>query len=491
MTKTKKSKLSPKESKNKTGLIIIILLAIIVAGLTFYKIKDKNIYQDNTIYYTGDIYSANHAANMIDYLDEGNNVILSPLNVNTSLAILYNGTDNNSNKELKKYFKKTSTEVNEEMANKIESIKEIKKETNNFDKLYESYIKELEDKSYTTLTVDTISLLKKEEQEKIVLLLRKIELSLERIKENNKLTEKNIKEYVLTNKELEFNNYLIKEKLDNVLSDYELYSVNNSVKNNTQIYSNGLNEETIHKEFTDNTSIYTYEVKPLEQNIQTYNARTIIQESSKNEIIINNNLEFNYSWQTAFDRKNVNDAEFFDFNNEVQAVEMMYSVESYYLENNMAKGFKYDFEKGKYSFVGILPKKHGEFTLSEINLDSLLLAKKEAKTLIGVPKMQYQSEVDIKSLLANYNVKEIFTKNANFTKATDENIVINQMTQKNNLTIAEKGTMKSSLKQTETSKIAEEYTEEIILNRPYSFLIINNETNDIMFVGKVVKVNNN
>ena len=121
MTQNKKSNLPIKgKKKNKSGLFLVILSVIILSiiGLELYKAKN-NLLVGETKYYTGTIYSANQAANMLDYLDDGNNIILSPINVNTSLAILYNGTDNNSNKELKRYFNKTQNEVNEEMIHKL------------------------------------------------------------------------------------------------------------------------------------------------------------------------------------------------------------------------------------------------------------------------------------------------------------------------------------------------------------------------------------
>ena len=148
MTKNKKSNLLPKGKRiNKKGLATVLLISLIIGlliGLILYKTKDK-IFIGNVIYYTGDIYSANHAANMLDYLDEGNNIILSPINVNSSLAILYNGTDNNSNKEINRYFKKNSTKVNEEMQNRLSTLNANNKPKTKFNTLYESYIKELND----------------------------------------------------------------------------------------------------------------------------------------------------------------------------------------------------------------------------------------------------------------------------------------------------------------------------------------------------------
>lgn len=509
MTTNKKSNLSHKgRKKNETGTIIglLILIILCITGLYLYKTKD-NLLVGNITYYTGDIYSANHAANMLDYLDKGNNIVVSPINVNTSLAILYNGTDNNSHKELKRYFKRTPREVNEEMQKKLSTLNAINKTKNKFNNLYETYISELNGKSYNTLTLSTISLLPQEEKENLILLLRKIQLSYEVITNNRDLTEKNIKEYKLTSSELSYNNYNIKELLDEILSNYEHYNITNEVNNYTGIYINNFNENSIDNSFINDTSIYNYNLKSLNHDSDTEKVQAInddiktitsggisriVDDHSigSSDIIITNNLHFNYSWEKPFNYKHVKDAEFYNIDNEVQAVEMMYASQNTYLENSKAKGFKYDFENGKYSFVGILPKKVEDFKLSTLNLDSLLLSKKQGNVLIGIPKMTYQSEIDIEKLVSNYKVKEIFTSKANFTKITDEKLVVNKMTQKNVITIAEKGTIKSKLKQTETQTINEdEFVDKIILNRPYAYLIINNETNDVLFIGKVVRVN--
>ena len=168
MTTNKTSNLSPKGRRiNKKGLALVLTVSLCIGlliGLILYKFKEK-VLIGNIIYYTGDIYSANHAANMLDYIDEGNNIIISPINVNSSLAILYNGTDNKSNKELKRYFKDSPTKVNEEMNNKLSTLNAENKTKNKYNNLYESYINELNNNSYNNLTLSTISLLPKEKKE--------------------------------------------------------------------------------------------------------------------------------------------------------------------------------------------------------------------------------------------------------------------------------------------------------------------------------------
>lgn len=474
-------------------LVVLLLISItMIVGLKLYN-QNRNYLVENVIYYTGNIYSANHAANMLDYIDEGSNIIISPININSSLAILYNGTDNKSYKELKRYFKEDTNKVNEEMIKKLSNLKAENKTKNIYNDLYESYITELNNKSYNTLTLSTISLLSQEQKEELTLLLRKIQITYNRINDKNKLTEKNIKEYKLTLEDLQYNAYNIKDLLDNVISNYESYTIVNEVNNYTGIFVNNLNKNNLQKEFIENTSIYNYDLENIYNDISIArsNINRMIDEDNieDNGIIITNNLHFNYSWNIPFNQKNIKDAEFYSIDNNVQAVEMMYTKQTIYLENSKAKGFKYDFEGGKYSFVGILPKAHDNFKLSTLNIDSLLLSQKENNVLIGIPKMNYSSEIDIQKLISHYNVNEIFTAKANFSKITTDSISVNKMTQKNSLTIAEKGTLKSNLKQTELTAYDDNYEEKIILNRPYAYLIINNETNDILFIGKVVTVN--
>ena len=510
MASNKSSNLSLKgrDKKNKMVLIIVILMTLIIGITSIYNYQRKNnIIDIQDVYYKGDLYTANQAANMLDYLDDNNNLIISPINVNTSLAILYNGTDNNSSKELKRYFKKTQIQVNEEMNYKLSNLTSENPTKNAINKVYESLIEELNNKQYNTLTTQTISLLSEEKKEDLILLLRKIEISYNVINNKSNYSKKNIKNYQLTQTELSYNNYTIKEMLDDTLSNYEHYNIINEVNNYTGIYINNLNRDNIEDSFITKTYLYNYnltclnhstnteKIQAINDDIKTATYGTInrIIEShdiGENEVVVTNNLNFNYSWEIPFNHKHIKDAEFYNSDNEVQAVEMMYTEQTTYLENTHAKGFKYNFKNNKYSFIGILPKETDNFKLSSLDINSLLLSNKEGKVLIGIPKMNYSSEVDIKELVSNYSINEIFTDKANFTKITEDKIYISRMTQKNNLTIAEKGTIKSNIKQSEIPKIDTSiYTEELILNRPYAYLIINNETNDILFIGKVVRIN--
>lgn len=507
MKKSKKNNLSPKKgiAKNKRVLIIIIILFVTSLGIIGFSLskRDNIIYKENTRYFTGNLYTANHAANMLDYVYENDNIIISPYNVNYSLAVLYNATDNNSHKELKSYFKKNLETINNEIIIKEQNLVSEEKLENKFTKLYENYIKEIYNKTYDNLTIDTIKLLSDKEKQEILLLIKKASLTYERMNNLNKISEKEIKNYKLTSSETTSNDYHIKESLDNILDDYESYIIKNEVVNYTEVYSNNIKvKEEFKKEIKPfNISITELknnnleDTKTINDNIKSITSDNITrvvseEELTSNELIIINTLHFNYGWEESFTSDKVSDTEFYKFNNEVSAVEMMYGKETSYYENKYAKAFSKDFENGKYSYIGILPNSTEDFSLSSLNIDDLLLSKKNKNVLIGIPKITYQSEIDIEKIVSNYNVNEVFNENTNLTKMTEDKAQISKMSQKIKITIGEKGTVINEMnKKTYEGFSEEEYEDSIILNRPYAYLIRNNETNEIILIGKVISPN--
>ena len=77
---------------------------------------------------------------------------------------------------------------------------------------------------------------------------------------------------------------------------------------------------------------------------------------------------------------------------------MLYEKQNFYLENKKAYGFIKDFKDSKYSFIGILPKEEGNFTLSSLNIESLLKNKVYNNTTISIPKFTIQYNTNLTNL---------------------------------------------------------------------------------------------
>lgn len=504
---TKKSSSSRKATRPKIALLITIIFLFassIIIGTIYNKKRSNNKEEDK--YFTGSLYSANTSANLIDYLDNNSNIIISPFNINTSLAYLYNGTDNNSNKELKNYFKKNSKELNEEIINKINNQNTPITLSDNYKKLYETYIEEFKTKEYNELNLNKINSLSTNEKSDLQLLLKKISLTYDCLYNKNNIAEEVIKNYTLNEKEKIINEYSLKGLLDEVLDNYDTYQISNKLTNYTEIFNNNiLNEKTIKEEFIEQTQNYNIPITAIDFNSQKESLNYInnkIKEVTDNNIsrvveendLVNNNimvnsLYFDYEWEVPFKINSTTSKEFYKFDNKVSIVNMMYSTNATFIENEYATGFIKDFKNSKYSFVGILPKATGEFSLSSLNLNSLINSRKKDSVLVGLPQFSFQYETNLINLLSNYNINDIFTEKANFTKFTENPMYISKFIQKNTITIGEKGTKISNINKENLETLTiEETKREVILNRPFAFVIINNDTEDIIFIGKVTDI---
>ena len=503
---SKQKPLLQKRRKNIWGIIFLFIAFSILAIILYNVSFSKKEYIEQSKIFNGQLYSANHAANLLDKIDIHTNVAISPLNYNASMAILYNITDNNSNKEIKKYFQKNVETVNVDIKNQYQNLYVNNKFDSNLSNIYTSLYKELENSNYIKLTTKDIESLPDIEKEKLYLLTKKLELTYSAIIGNNKHNEKTIKNYTIKEKDMTHNSYTIFILLQKVLDEYESYSIENKIINVNQLYykKNIMNFSKVDKnnlknvqkyyniefEEFENTEDYQNKINSEFNRLTDYKViRTVENTDLNNDYIFLNILYFNYKWETNITTKNVSDGIFYINEEQEHIVEYMYDKVDVYMENDYAKAFKKDFEEGKYSFVGILPKTQGDFILSSLDIDTLL--KKQTSTekiLISIPKFSYQSNNDLKRISESNGVKEIFTKKANFSKLTENNLYIQNMKQNIHISIAEKGTEKTNIKENSLSTFTiDEAQKEVLLNRPFAYLIIDNETNNVLIIGKVIK----
>lgn len=498
-------KKNKKKNKRNKKIITIYIISFVILAISLVIILPKTFsnkqpeIKEELNYVIGRLYTPNASANMLDYIYNNDNVLLSPLNADISLAILYNGTDNTSYKEIKKYFNSEPSTLNDELLTKIKDLKEAKKVTN---AKYEKYIKEFYEKEYENLKVKSINKLSQKDKDSLILLLIKINLYYNQ--ESNKLKDKDIEKYKLSDKERKYNGYTIKSMIDEITTTYESYTLENKVINYNELYYDSNKKYTLNKNYK-NVLEEVYNTKITKIDYNSKDSKTIINNNISDntlnninrvidhediidqDLIMISSLLFNYSWSTIFNSESVVDEEFTSFNNKYSMVEMMYSEENTYLENNQAIGFLKPFENDKYAFVGILPKNKEEFSLGTLNLDSLLSSKKEAKVYVGIPKFTIQSTNDLKEIYKKYNITEIFSKKANLHQITNNDVMVSKLLQKESISIGEYGTTKAMSKTANLSaRTYDDANREIILNRPFAFLIINKETNDVLLIGKVV-----
>jgi len=498
-----KKKKTKSSSKNIKKIVIPAIIGTALIGLSviyIVKNKDDSVTESSKLF-SGSIYTANFSANLLDNLDSKTNIVISPTNINTTLAIFYNAADNNTKKELKNYFKAEVDNVNEQYSSLTTTA--TKTTDNEYLSLYKEYISEFIAADYPNLTINKLNKLSSSAKYDLLLLIRKIEISYESSSETTNYTIKLIRNYELTDDEKKMSSYKIKNKIDVINDTWESLNIQTKNINQNYIYYNNLN---INNSFIKKvTSFYNIKFSAIDLTDSTTSRKNIIKEFKDltdeqiknfidekeltNSSLISLNISyFNSEWENNFSKDNVKSTEFTNLDSTISAVDMMYEEQTSYLENDYAYGFVKDFKDQKYSFIGVLPKKTGDFQASSLDLNTLLESEKFNNVEIGIPKFSYQSVIDTSSIIENASIKELTSSQPNITKMTDDKTAINVFKQVALITIAEKGTVSSSYSLSDTSYTSEEYEKKIYLNRPFLFLIRDNSNNEIIMIGKVTNL---
>lgn len=209
-----------------------------------------------------------------------------------------------------------------------------------------------------------------------------------------------------------------------------------------------------------------------------------------------NAIAFDAKWEKAYTTKSISDREFYTFDGTAQSVQMMSSEESLYLEDDKAKGFIKPYKNNKYSFVALLPKESGEEafydyigSLTPENVRDILQNVEKVEVETSLPKFSSEYSLSMQNVLESLGVKEAFDgAKADFSKLgkAEDNIYISQVIHKTFIEVDENGTKAAAVTGVEVSTECEHPS--VYLNRPFVYMIIDNETNLPIFIGTLIKI---
>lgn len=212
-----------------------------------------------------------------------------------------------------------------------------------------------------------------------------------------------------------------------------------------------------------------------------------------------NTLLFEAEWSTIYEKYDVKDGDFTSVNNEKQSAEMMCSTEWEYIEPENASGFIKSYKNNAYSFVAILPNEGMDINayiagLSASDLLTQISKPKGYQTVTRLPKFEYDYGIEMQDVLKNMGMPLAFDVNrADFSKMatpTDpsENVYIGRVIHKTSIKVAEKGTKAGAVTivdMKDGSAPPPEIIKYVYLDRPFVYMIIDNQTNLPIFIGNV------
>ena len=219
------------------------------------------------------------------------------------------------------------------------------------------------------------------------------------------------------------------------------------------------------------------------------------------QVLLVNALAFEGGWEDPFDSALASPDTFTCEDGTEQDVTMMHSTESSYLEGELATGFVKPYEGYNYAFVGLLPAEGVSVdellaSLDGNALEELLTPVAGAGAEIGLPKFTASYEAELGGALRVLGMTDAFdTELADFSRigTSDQGpLAVGGVLHKTFIDVNEEGTRAAAATSVSMDGVAApgdpiEY-HEVILDRPFVYLIVDLRCDLPVFVGTVMSV---
>ena len=211
-----------------------------------------------------------------------------------------------------------------------------------------------------------------------------------------------------------------------------------------------------------------------------------------------NALVFDAEWQHVYDKSDVYKGKFTNIDGAEKQVDMMHSEETVYLQDENATGFMKPYSGSKYNFAVLLPNEGVDIYeyiagLTGEELMETLSTPQLGMVMATLPKFSYEYELTMNDVLKELGMPSAFSgSTANFSKMAHSsrgNIYIGEVLHKTFISVDELGTKAGAVTKVQMNDESAPMSEWVVtLNRPFVYMIIDNETKLPVFIGTVMDV---
>ena len=216
-----------------------------------------------------------------------------------------------------------------------------------------------------------------------------------------------------------------------------------------------------------------------------------------------NAFAFDAKWADEYEEHQIREGSFTMEDGTRQDVDMMHSEEYTYLEDDLATGFIKYYKDRKYAFVAMLPNEGVSVSqyvdsLTGEHLRELLNNPQDLTVFASIPKFETEYDIEMSEVLQEMGMTDAFDwRVADFSRlgtynVDGMNICINRVLHKTFISVSEQGTRAGAA--TAVEMVAEGAMEivefkEVVLDRPFVYMLIDCETNLPFFIGTMMNVN--
>ncbi len=227
--------------------------------------------------------------------------------------------------------------------------------------------------------------------------------------------------------------------------------------------------------------------------------KEIINEIPKDAVMyLINALVFDAKWEETYEESDIREGVFTTFDGIEQEIDLMFSSENLYLEDEKATGFMKYYEGRDYAFIALLPNEGITLTdyvntLTGEKLQQLLSHPVEVKTHAWLPQFTVEYQSELKDTLIEMGIKDAFSgRKADLSgigTSTNGNLFVDRVIHKTYIEVSPVGTKAGAATaveiKDECAVIEPKEIKEVRLDRPFLYMIIDCKYNQPIFIGTI------
>ncbi len=213
-------------------------------------------------------------------------------------------------------------------------------------------------------------------------------------------------------------------------------------------------------------------------------------------IYLVNALGFEAEWQEKYQPGQVRQGVFTEADGEFETVDFLHSAEHTYITSNDADGFLKYYRGGDYAFAALLPKegqnvKDYVASLTAADLCEALENHSYRDVIAAIPQFEEDSSIELSDTLKTMGMTDLFDEDdADLTamgSSTMGNLYVSRVLHETAISVTPQGTKAGAATAVEVNDAAaapsEEPPVEIILDRPFVYLIVETGSMTPLFMG--------
>ncbi len=207
-----------------------------------------------------------------------------------------------------------------------------------------------------------------------------------------------------------------------------------------------------------------------------------------------NTLNFDAKWAEPYEDTDIATFVFTDAQGNEKETESLFSKEDKYVDAGALHGFVRPYEGDRYAFAALIPSDENESleeALSKVDqaqLEDALAHTQEKDVRATIPSFTLDQSMILNQALQEMGMIDAFTEHADFSKMSEEQkLMISKVMQKTKITVDAQGTKAAAATSVgimaTSAPLEEELPIYITCNRPFVYMIIDQETATPVFIG--------